>query len=195
MLRKSIALAFLFVSSLSVAGEVSLLSGGFSSIKKGSEKSSVFELGGRYHEAYDKNIELYYLLGLIFRNYSQGGDSNGIEIGGGARYYGTPFSSQIKPYVALQAWYKNDEQKLLKTKESGLYYGGLLGLRFGFNEKVFFDLEGDLFESALASSKKENKDVSATQTEETETTTSQLRASTRNDSFFNSLKVGVGMTL
>ena len=195
MLRKSIALAFLFVSSISVAAEVSLLSGGYSSIKKGSEKSSAFELGGRYHEAYDQNIELYYLLGLIFRNYSEGGDSNGIEIGGGARYYGTPFSSQIKPFVALQAWYKNDEQKLFQTKESGLYYSGILGFRFGFNEKVFFDLEGNLFESALASSKKETKSTSATQTEETETTTSQLRASSRNDNFFSSLKVGVGMAL
>ncbi|MEI8026116.1 MAG: hypothetical protein WCI18_07190 [Pseudomonadota bacterium] len=194
MLRKSIALAFLFVSSLSIAAEVSLLTGGYSSIKRGTDKSSVFELGGRYHEAYDKNIELYYLLGLIFRNYSEGGDSNGIEIGGGARYYGTPFSTQIKPYVALQGWYKNDEQKLFNTKESGIYYSGLLGFRFVFNEKVFFDLEGDLFESALASSKKETKNTSATQ-EETETTTSQLRASSRNDNFFSSLKVGVGMTL
>jgi len=191
MLRQSIVLASFLVSSLSVAAEISLLSGGYSSVKVGTEKSSVFELGGRYHETYDKNIELYYLLGLIFRNYSEGGDSNGIEIGGGARYYGLPFSAQIKPYVAIQAWYKNDEQKLISTKESGLYYGGLLGFRFGFNEKVFFDLEGNLFESALASSKKETSNTA----EETETTTSQLRVSSRNDNFFSSLKLGVGLTL
>jgi hypothetical protein len=195
MLRKSLAIALFWASSISLAGEVSLITGGYSTVKMGPEKSSTFELGGRYHESYDKDIEFYYLVGLIFRNYSEGGDSNGIEIGGGARYYGTPFSTQIKPYVALQAWYKNDEDKLIRIKESGLYYSGLLGFRFGFNEKVFFDLEGGLFESALASSKKETKDLSATETEVTETTTSQLRVSSRNDSFFGTLKVGIGMTL
>jgi hypothetical protein len=184
----------LIQSSLAFSGDLSLVTAGFSSQKQDDNKATNIELGGRFHEALEKNIEVYYFLGLKLRNYSEGGDSNGIEIGGGGRYYGNPFSGQILPYIGLQGWYMNDEDKLAQTKESGIYYSGLLGFRFMFNEKFFFDLEGELFNSSLTSSKTTSTTVGTVTTEET-TKTTQVRVSSRNDSFFDSIKVGVGLKL
>lgn len=194
MLRKTLAAAFLIIGSSCFAAEISLLTAGFSSKKMkspaGDQKQTTFEIGGRFHETYDEHIELYYVGGLTLRSNSQGGDTNGIEIGAGARYYGRAYSNVAKPYIALQAFYKNDEDKLLNTKQSGIFYGGLLGMRFEFTQEYFFDLEGDLFNSALIAT----ESTSAGNTE-VETSTTQLRASGRNDAFFNSIKVGVGMKI
>lgn len=187
-------LGALLQGTLAFSGDLSLVTAGFSSQKQNDNKATNIEIGGRFHEALEKNIEVYYLLGLKLRNYSEGGDSNGIEIGGGGRYYGSPFSSQILPYIGLQGWYMNDEDKIAQTKESGIYYSGLLGFRFQFDEKFFFDLEGELFSSSLTSSKTKSTTVGTVTTDET-TKTTQVRVSSRNDSFFDSIKVGVGMKL
>ena len=172
------------VSAFGYAAEISLLTAGFSSEKQESagntQKQNTIELGGRYHEKYDENIEIYYLGILTFRNFSEGSDSNGIEIGAGARYYGRPYSNVAKPYLAFQGFYKNDDDKIRNTKTSGLFYSGLLGMRFELTPEYFFDLEGDLFSSSLISTQ-----TTTVGNVDSEISKTEIRVSGRNDTFFN----------
>ncbi len=152
----SFALGVFFVSSTALAANLSLVSGFY----KKSEPDAGFgtsqvSLGARLGFGASQNKQWYGEARFGSVSYSGDGAPDGsttISIGGGQYYFLRSFGSGVRSYLSWLVGYLNEESELnatSKTKSSGLFYGGNAGFRFDLSSSFFFDLNANLFESAL----------------------------------------------
>ena len=151
-------------SSTSHAAEVSLLSGLYKQEKQKQDGEdagdrSEIELGGRYADEYDVGMTWFGEGIMTMRSYdapsgeTSPSDSTSLNLGGGLRMYFDPFTQAIAPFIYGKLAYLNDKQADLiartETETNGLFYSMHTGVRFGFDQNLFVDLELPLFTSAL----------------------------------------------
>ena len=187
-------IVFLLVVCFSMAGslyakEVSLVSAGIKSISSGSVDQSVIQLGGKYLEQYDSESAAFYFGLLTINNNSGEGapaDNLGLALGIGARFYGSEYTPRIRPYFSAYGEFETGESPAGDLSTTALNYGVSLGIRFDFYEKIFFELESNLFESSLM--KTESSD-----NPKVERTYYELGFNSGNASAFDSILLAVGM--
>lgn len=171
------------------AADISLVSGLF---KKESSKiegknagsTSVFGLGGRFHDDLDEMLAWYGQAELGMNSYSapdgRRSPDNGVSLkfGGGVRHYFKPFATAVVPFASVGGDVRNQKEVVwtsngyVDTQTNGLYYNAAIGLRTGLDSNIFVELELPLFDRALfAVAKKTTIVDGATPSESKEETT------------------------
>jgi len=163
-----------FVPSRSaLAADVAMVSGLFkteSAKIDGTNAGGKTEIsaGARYHEDMGSNMAWFGHGGLSLKSYKapSGGESpdnsTGIALGGGVRWYFSPFSTSAVPFAAAMGSYENDKDVdyqgssggFSETESSGLYYAGSGGVRIGMDSRFWVELETMIFKSALYATEK-----------------------------------------
>lgn len=124
--------------------------------------------GARYHEDMGSNMAWFGHGGLSLKSYKapSGGESpdnsTGIALGGGVRWYFSPFSTSAVPFAAAMGSYENDKDVdyqgssggFDETESSGLFYAGSGGVRIGMDSRFWVELETMIFKSALYATEK-----------------------------------------
>ncbi len=129
----------------------------------GSERN--YGAGGTYQDILNDKMSYLATAGLDFSNYS-GGDAGspdnftGVNLGGGVRYYFTPFNTYTVPFAGASLKYKSSQSVdfakngYTKRRTSGIFYEASAGIRIGLNQKFFMELELPFFSSPLQSNTK-----------------------------------------
>lgn len=195
------AAALTLLCSSAQASEVSLVSGLYKSENNKSDGKktyghSVVEVGGRYSEPYMDNMH-WFAQGMLSLN-SYSGDnapsnSTGVLLRGGMRFYFNQFSESFIPYMAGSAGYmtKKTADQTTEVEESGLFYWGDIGLRMEVGQNYFFEVETNLFESALWATQKTKPVDDASTAPDTERSRTELYVDTSGA--FTETTVGIGM--
>lgn len=195
---------YFFAGNLANAAEVSFVSGGLRSASVesnggGEIDSTEIGAGGRYLENMDQETAVFFYGYLNLINYdgdNAPSDSIGLSIGAGQRFSGYEFSPRIVPFVNGYVEFETMERLLEgfgRVEEStALNYGVALGLKFDMLEVAFFEIETDIFKSALMKTA-ETSDLDGGN--KTETSSFELYASTAKESVFQSIKLSLGMRL
>ncbi|MCB9228433.1 MAG: hypothetical protein H6618_02385 [Deltaproteobacteria bacterium] len=147
--------------SVVLASELSVLQGLYRHANMDHQLSgSEFGFGARYAEQFNRNMFWFADGSLTFKTYSGAGkltpgNNQDIRIGGGARMYLERWSEHMVPFASAHSRFQKTSQvstlgnSILSLSESGIYYGGTLGLRLNLSSDFFLDIETPLFESAL----------------------------------------------
>jgi hypothetical protein len=156
------AAAVVGLSNHAFAGEISLMKGFYQSSKErdGLESTNI-SLGARYLDSMGGKMAWYVDFSLGIKSYSapsnEPGNQTDINGGGGVRMKMPALTEKIIPYIAGGLFYKSETTApnwsptaTTWNQESGLFYGGALGLHFLLATDFFMDLESNLFTSALA---------------------------------------------
>ena len=128
--------------------------------------------GARYHEDMATSMAWFAHGGLSLKNYKGGKDTKapdnttGITMGGGVRWYFTPFSTAAVPFASGMGYYKNDKDVdyqaaggFSETESNGLFYAGSGGVRIGMDSRFWVELETQIFDSALYATEKTQSKV------------------------------------
>jgi hypothetical protein len=156
----------LMVNNLSFADDISLVRGFYKKDSQKIEGTSVasetqFELGARFHQDIGEGFAWYALGVLGNRSYTGAAGRKApdnavtIQAGGGVRYYFSPFTQGLVPYVS-----GGGDVRSLKTARfstsgyesdhlSGLFYEGALGLRVGLDSQFYVEAELPFADSPL----------------------------------------------
>lgn len=186
--------------------EVSAVSGFYQTEKTktngtNSGGESSISLAGRVHQFISEDQQWFAEAGLALTSWDAPSGSkapdNGtsIRLVGGLRQFFTEFSQVVIPFAAVYGGYQSIKSGSVQptTAEeieiSGLYYYGSVGFRFDVASDTFFELECELFESALFGTEI-RKDAAG----KTETTKTELYIGTANDVASN-LTIAVGMEI
>jgi hypothetical protein len=191
------------------AAEMTLGSLAFSSQRtkddsKDAGSKSIFSVNGRYHDTLSQTMSWYAVGGIKANSYSSGNsglspdNSIGIAIGGGARYYFSPFNPSAVPFGFLGASFKVDSDATFnslgysETSSNGVYHTAGLGVRMALDEMLFMEIESAFYETPLFAVER-TKNVTAAGESKSETTTMQLFAQTFGP--FNNVFISLGMRL
>jgi hypothetical protein len=165
---------------------------------------SSFGATGRYHDTLSQTMSWFATGGLGINSYSSGksgkapDNSVDLVLGGGVRYYFSPFSQSAVPFAFAGGSFKSDSEATFnaagytETAVSGLFHSSGLGLRMALDDTLFFELESAFYESPLFAIEKTTTVTSATETKN-EKTTMQLFAQTFGP--FNNVFLSLGMKL
>lgn len=209
-MKKYLAIVVWALSGTAFGADLSLVSG-FLEMEKdkrqGSNAGSQTHVSasGRFEDVLSTELNWFAQGGLSFHTYTAGeggkapSDGTGVSAGGGVRWYFTPFTTGVVPFLAGLGVVETDQDVSYpgtafyeQTTRSGLYYGGNVGMRVAMNSRFFVELELPVFKSALFETiKTENN--SATGNTKTEKTRMDLFV--KSSAGFNSLLVNVGMKL
>lgn len=203
------ATGMFFASTCLNAAELTFGSLAFSSQKIKTDNSdagskSVFGINGRYHDTLSQTMSWYAIGGIKANSYSSGAsglapdNSMGIIVGGGARYYFSPFNPSAVPFGFIGGSFNVDSDAAFdsagytETTKSGIYHSAGLGLRMALDDMLFFELESAFYETPLYAVEKSNT-VTANGKSKSEKTTMQLFAQTFGP--FNNVFLSLGMRL
>ncbi len=178
-------LSVLSWSSLASSMDLSVASGLF---KTSSSKSNGTDTGGqteisaqaRLMNNIDANLSWIGEAGLILTSYKAPSGSTapsnhtGIRIGGGARYYFEQLGKGIWPFADGIVSYRNIKVEKY-VESSGVFYEGIVGMRFSLTPTFFLEIACPLFDSALFANRK--TEITTTTTAG-ETTTKSEESST-----------------
>lgn len=158
--------SFLSITHAANASEVSFVQGLYKDFEHtGGVRESVIAAGGRYSEQFHEKAFWFGEVGLSNKAYSGGSvytpdDSLGFKFAGGARYYFDRYNDHVVPFaVGFSALLREEEvvtdsMSVQEVSETGLFYGGDIGVRLSLNTDFFIDLESSIFRSALYSNTK-----------------------------------------
>ena len=165
---------------------------------------SAFGVTGRYHETMNQTTSWFATGGVGINSYSSGKSNNSPDnsidliLGGGARYYFSPFNQSAVPFGFIGASFKSDSEAAFSTtgytenSTSGLFHSAGLGLRMALDDTLFFELESAFYDTPLFAIEKATT-VSGSAESKTEKTTMQLFAQTFGP--FNNVLLSLGMKL
>ena len=204
----SLSLLF-FASGSAFATEATLGTLLFSTQKTKSDgvdsgTKSAFGVTGRYHDTLSQTMSWFATGGIGINSYSSGksdkAPDNSVDLilGGGVRYYFSPFSPSAVPFAFAGGSFKSDSEATFnssgytETAVSGLFHSSGLGLRMALDDSLFFELESSFYESPLFAIEKTTTASGTTETKN-EKTTMQLFAQTFGP--FNNVFLSLGMKL
>lgn len=165
---------------------------------------SSFGVTGRYHDILSQTMSWFATGGIGVNSYSSGAsgkapdNSVDLVLGGGVRYYFSPFSQSAVPFGFVGASYKSDSESTFtstgytETVTSGLFHSAGLGLRMALDDMLFFELESGFYESPLFAIEKTTTVAGPLETKN-EKTTMQLFAQTFGP--FNNVFLSLGTKL
>ncbi len=166
--------------------------------------TSSFGVTGRYHDAMSQTMSWFATGGIGVNSYSSGAsgkapdNSVDLTLGGGVRYYFSPFSQSAVPFGFVGGAYKSRSDATFTatgytdTVISGLFHSSGIGLRMALDDTLFFELESAFYESPLFAIEKTTTVVGPAETK-SEKTTMQLFAQTFGP--FNNVFLSLGMKL
>ncbi|MEY4631684.1 MAG: hypothetical protein RIQ81_1804 [Pseudomonadota bacterium] len=199
----SLASTSLFAAELTV-GSLAFSSQKIKADKTDAGSKSVFGVNGRYHDTLSQTMSWYAIGGIKANSYSSGAsglapdNSMGIIVGGGARYYFSPFSPSAVPFGFIGGSFNVDSDATFdgngytETTKNGIYHSAGLGLRMALDEMLFFELESAFYETPLYAVEKTTS-VTAAGESKSERTTMQLFAQTFGP--FNNVFLSLGVRL
>ncbi|MDA9951271.1 hypothetical protein N9D31_01725 [Oligoflexaceae bacterium] len=192
--------------------EISAVSGFYQSSKVKNNGSngggqSKISIGGRVHQFTTEDQQWFAYGGLAITTFDapSGGkapdNSTSITLLGGYRQFFTEFSQVVIPYLSVYGGYMSDKSAtastataenatsgFTETETSGLYYYGAVGFRFDVAANTFFEIEAELFQSALfGTTTTKNGDSKS------ETTTTDLFVNTTGA--LDKMTIAVGMEI
>ena len=128
---------------------------------------SEINVGARYHDDLATNMAWFGHGAISLKSYKAGSNteapdnSTGIVVGGGVRWYFTPFNASAVPFASAMGSYQNDKEvennsasSFTEIESSGLYYAGSGGVRIGMDTRYWVELETVIFNSALFAAEK-----------------------------------------
>ena len=207
-------LFLLLCTQLSVAfgADITAVTGLYESSERTSSGNVVgsksdFGAGATYLDMLNEKMGYYVTGGLNFYNYS-GGDAGapdnftGTKLGGGIRYYFTPFNTYVVPFASVGAKYQTSQSVdfiangYVQNRKTGLYYDALAGVRIGLSQKFFMELEIPFFTSPFKSFAKTTR-VTQTSTGKTsdDTQTTETALSGKTFESLNAITVGLGIKI
>lgn len=156
-------------SQLSFAHDLSLLSGFYRSDKlENGPESTEISFGARYALRPAKDQSQWFVRGEVASlSYSGPNAPEGATnflLGGGKLYYIKKMASDIRSYLAWEASFLSRKDQAgggSELESSGLLYAGHAGFRFDMNKGFYFEIDAQLFESALIATET-TRDATAT---------------------------------
>ena len=211
MLRKLIPVVF-FMTYGSVQAqmdmsstEISAVSGFYNSEKTKKDGSdnggmSTISLGGRFHQFLSEDQQWFLESSLALTSWDAPSgmkapsNATSIRVLGGIRQFFTEFSQVVIPYAAVYGGYQSIKTgsvgvEATENEKSGLYYFGAVGFRMDVAAETFFELECELFESALFGT-----ETTKTGGTKSETSSTDLSVDTSNGVSGN-LTIALGMEI
>jgi hypothetical protein len=166
--------------------------------------TSSFGARGRYHDVLSQTMSWFATGGIGVNSYSSGvsgkapDNSVDLVLGGGVRYYFSPFSQSAVPFGFVGASYQSNSEATFTSTgytekvTNGLFHSSGLGLRMALDDTLFFELESAFYESPLFAIEKTTTVAGPLETKN-EKTTMQLFAQTFGP--FNNVFLSLGMKL
>lgn len=210
------AAATFLIGTNAIAAEISVISGLYRTSEeksggKSAGKESTINAGGRYADELGPRTFWFGEGDLTLKSYSAGAggsspsNSTGLRAAGGVRYYFDKLSEAVSPYAYGRGTFKNETSverlggaSYTEAETNGLFYSGHLGVRFNLQAEYFFEVESELFESALFATTKSTTFVTDATTgtvtkSESETNRTEIYAYTTGS--FGNMLVAFGMRL